>query len=195
MARAYQLTAGGVIGKARILINDTVAPYRNSDTELIGWLNDAINVALGLFPGLFAKTGTHTCVAGYLQEIVFNRSARFMEVIGIPEADALTLTQFAPNWMAATAGATENWMNVPGEPLRFNVYPPAVAGVTLPIRYVESPLPLTTISDVVPMPENFEPSLVDFVAGREEMKDDEHVNSNRAVQLIERFSAQIKGVG
>lgn len=196
MARSYQMTVGGVIGKARLLLNDanSTLGYRNGDAELIGYLNDAINLMVGVKPGLFAVTTNLTCVAGYMQKVEFARAVQILEVVGIPECERATLTQFAPNWMGATAGATVNWMRSPAEPLRFDVYPPAVADAALPVLYVESPQPLASIGDAIKLSENYEPALIDFVVGRAEMKDDEHVNSTRAAQMMNRFLEQIKGV-
>ncbi|MFZ6813537.1 DUF6682 family protein [Undibacterium sp. Rencai35W] len=195
MARTFQMLVSNIITKARSLLNDTnsTTGYRQSDAELIGWLNDAFNVLLNINPALFAKNAMHTCVAGYVQTVDINRAVGFLEVVGIPEGDRVTLTLFRPNWIYDPQGATVNWMPEPSEPLRFDLYPPAQAGAQLPIRYIAAPVPFTTLADIVPISENYEAMLVEYVVGRAEVKDDEHTNSQRATQLMDRFIAQAKG--
>lgn len=178
------------------MMNDANATlgYRTSDAEMLGWLNDAINSLLNLKPGLFAKNVLHTCAGGYAQYVNLSRAVQVLEVVGIPEADRSTLTQFKPGWITSTQDATVNWMRSPAEPLRFDVYPPAIENATLPILYVEAPALLVAVGDLVKVSENYEPVLVDFLVGRVEMKDDEHVNSTRAAQMMTRFEEQVKGV-
>lgn len=197
MPRTYTMTAGSIITKARAMINDDLPSTgaRTTDAEFFGCINDALNVLLNIRPGLFSNTLTYTCVAGYRQAIESPRCVEFMEVVGVPECDRMTLTQFLPNWNnnTAGAGATVHWMREPADPLRFDVYPPALANATLTVRVVESPAPITALADTIKISENYEPMLVEYVAGRTQIRDDEHVNSNRAVQLMDRFVAQAKG--
>lgn len=194
--RTYLLTAGDVLDKVRVILNDKRQDmgYRNSDPELLGWLNDALNTMVGVNPGLFEVDDVHTCTAGYMQTVVKERAVMLIEVIGLPEADPLTLAQFAPGWTSGTPDTTLNWMRPKADPLRFMTHPPAVAGASLPIRYVKSPAPVATVNDLVEVPENYEPALVEYVAGRAEMQDDEHVNSGRASQLMDRFVASVQSL-
>ena len=192
------LLASSVVTKARIIVSDnnTTMGLRQADSELIGWLNDALNAMLGIFPGLFAVIGNHTTVAGYMQILANPRAVMFLEVIGVPQGDAATLAQFSPNWMTtvtATA-APQEWMRVTGDPLRFQLYPPALVSNTLSVRYVKAPDPIVALTDAIPVSENYEPALVEYVAGRAETKDDEAVDSNRAMQLMDRFVASVKAL-
>lgn len=192
------MSVASIVTKVRAMINDdhATAGYRTSDAELFGYINDALNVLLNIRPGLFSKTVTHLCVAGYLQLVESNRAVEFIEVVGVPQCDRDTLTQFLPNWHnnMAISGQMSNWMREPADPLRFDVYPPAIAGSPVVIRIVESPEPVASLIDIIQISENYEPMLVEYVAGRSEIRDDEHVNSGRAVQLIDRFVAQAKGI-
>lgn len=198
MTRTYQMLACQVIDKARIIINDTNAAqsgYRASDPEMLGWLNDALNLMLVMKPGLFTKTVNFPCVAGYLQTLEYPRTVEFIEVLGILECDRTALEQFLPDWRNATPAAAVHWMRVPGEPYRFDTYPSAIDAAVLPVRYIESPAILTAITDLIPVSENYEAALSEYIAGKAEIKDDEHVNSGRAAQLMDRFTSQVKGAG
>ena len=194
MPHTFQSKASDIISKARRMTNDAMAPYRTSDSDALGCLNDALNALLMVRPGLFSSTGTHTTTAGAEQMLANTRAVELVEVQAGTEADRQTLNQFKPAWRSMAAGSLVNWMRVPGEPLRFDVYPPALANVTLPVRFIASPVPLVALTDLMPVSENYDQALVEYVVGRIEMQDDEHVNSTRAAQLMTRFAEQVKGV-
>lgn len=48
-------------------------------------------------------------------------------------------------------------------------------------------------ADVLPIPDEFAQAIADFIAGRAELRDDEHVNSGRAVALAKLFSQALTG--
>lgn len=195
MARTYTLTAGAVIERARFLVADKNAELglRTSDADMLGSLNEALRAMVALAPALFSAIEPYACASGYLQTVELTRAAALLDVIGLPETDQRTLASFAPGWMSATAGAPENWMRVSGDPLRFMTYPPATAGAQVVLNVAKAPTELGALGDVVPVPEHYEPALADFVAGRAELQDDEHVDSGRAAALLERFATAIKG--
>lgn len=198
MARTYTMQVSSIIAKARAMINDDtqLISNRTTDEELIGWINDALNVLLNIRPGLFTQTIQFTCAAGYQQEVMTDRAVQFIEVVGVPRCDRDTLTQFMPNWNNNTiiSGQMTNWMVEPSDPLRFDVYPPAINGAVVTIRIVQSPVKLTSSSDIINLSENYEAMIAEYVAGRSQIRDDEHVNSNRASLLMDRFVAQAKGI-
>ncbi len=194
MSRTYTLTAGGVLTKARTLLNDSTPDPRATDTELLGTLTDALNAMVGVFPGLFSVTVPYSCVTGYLQEIILDRAVMFLNVVGVPEGNEPALTQFSPGWMNGTEGAIREFMRVSGDPLRFMTDPPSPTAQALSVRVVQAPEPITATETTLPIPEVYEPALVDYVVGRAEMKDDEHANSGRASQLMELFVASVKAL-
>jgi hypothetical protein len=194
MPRTYTMTAGSIVGKARTLLNDTRTDtgYTSTDADLIAALNDALSAAITHNPGLFEADVLHTCDAGYLQSVAVDRATALIEVVGLPECDESTLTQFRPQWTNATPGAASNWMRPKGEPLKFMTYPPAVGGEQYRLRLVRSLPPVTALSDVIALPESLEPLFVEYVVGRIETRDDEHSNSGRAAALLDRFVAGMK---
>lgn len=196
MARTYTLTAASVIAKARVLLNDTNADvgYRTSDDTLRSMLDDALAAAVAAVPGLFATTLAHTCQAGVNQTIETQRSGALLDVLGLHEADYASLRQFRPNWAADTPGSPVEYARLPGEALRFVVRPPAVGGETLQARIVRAPTKLAGNALTIELPEAFEPALVDYLVGRAEAVDDEHVNSNRAAQMVASFVGTVKAL-
>ena len=195
MPRTYTLTVQSVLSSARFLIADKRSDMglRNTDAELIACLNDALNAMVGVLPGLFTSIAPFPCVAGYLQVLESTRAVIFLGVVGVPQGDAMTLAQFSPSWMTATTqGEIAEYMAVEGDPLRFMVYPPSVAGQAVVVRMVVSPEPLVAVTDKVPVPENYAPALAEYVAGRTDMQEDEAAVSGRASQLMDRFLSSVK---
>lgn len=192
MARTYTITAGDLIGKARTMLNDLSSPYRNDDSTMIGWINDAMNMALTANPALFSTVGAFTCAAGFRQQLEGTRAVAVLDIIGVPQIDMATLTMFSPGWHGGASGAATGWIRMAQEPLAFEVYPPSAAGQALTIHYVESPAPLSATSDLVPMSENYGPALVDYLVARASHVDDEHVLSGRATLFDEKFIQAVR---
>jgi hypothetical protein len=48
-------------------------------------------------------------------------------------------------------------------------------------------------ADALPIPDEFAQAIADFITGRAELRDDEHVNSGRAVALAKLFSQALTG--
>lgn len=194
MPRTYLTTAADIISKVRILVQDESLPYRNDDTEILGWLNDAISAAVTLVPTLFAVYGTHTCTAGARQTVINERAYALLDVVGLNPADVASLTAFNPGWQAEAQSTTiSNWMRPLNDQLQFYTYPPAAADVTLPILYVEKPAEISSLSSTIPMPETYEGALVEYCVSMIESKDDEHVSMQRAQQAMVDFVGRIKG--
>jgi hypothetical protein len=196
MPRTYTMTAAQVLAEARQMLNDTRVDMglRDSDDVLLGHLNDALQAAVGVAPGWFTDTVVHTCQAGALQAIEVDRAVAFLDAEGLPESDLMTLDRYAPGWQQSTPASPFEFLRQGGEPLRFFVYPPAPAGASIRVRLVVAPALLTAAAQVVPLPEHTRPALVEYVAGRASLKDDEHVNSQRATVLLDRFVAGVKAM-
>lgn len=192
-SRVYQMKVQDIVTKVRYLTQDETAPYRNQDAEIIHWLNDAIRTVVALVPQLFTSIGTHVCAAGFRQTLSAPRAHSLVDVIGVPAADLQTLTSFAPRWQATQSGPIENWIQPASEPLSFYCYPPSPEGQELLVMFVEAPAALAALSDVVPLPETYEPALVSYCTSMVEMKDDESADTARAQQSMADFVGRIKG--
>lgn len=193
MARTYTLLCSEVLAKARYVLQDSTAPYRNTDPEMLGWINDTIKTILSLVPGLFTDVVQHVCEAGFEQKLTNERASGFFSVVGVPEGDLDTLTLFSPGWQNAAQGPIVNWLRAANDPLGFYCTPPATAGQTLQVNAVITPTPLTLLTDLIPVPEAYEPAIIDYIVAMAQLKDDEAVDAARQQLLMANFASRIKG--
>lgn len=194
MARTWVNSVSDVIARARIIVSDADAGgYRQSDAEMLMWINDALAVLVDVMPHLYQEAVTHSCAAGYRQVVEAERAVSLLDVVGVPLGDMVTLSQFNPGWTSGTQGAIKNWLRAAGEDLVFYTYPPAQAGQNLGLLIVQAPARLTATTDKIPLPENLLPALVDYVVAMLEFKDDEHVNSGRQQLAMQQFSMRVGG--
>lgn len=191
-----------VIGQVRIGVNDTDIPYRYSDTDLVGYLDQLLKLILQLRPDLFATVSSFTCAGGVLQ-VLPSDGYRLMEVLGVqggnalPEVNREALDLALPSWRNAIPGTAVNWMRHPRESTRFFVYPPAPVSPAqiLDVEYVRIPATYTGATTTTPISELSDAYLQTLVSGviwLVESIDDEHVNSGRAQQFMQQF---MQGLG
>jgi hypothetical protein len=193
------MTPQQIINDARYVLNDTVSTrYRNTDAELLGWVNDALDAMVGVLPQLFAVTSAHTCTAGAEQAPSFARLVAILDVqritggAAILRADKAALDAFRPAWYSDASGAAANWFPHQASPKKFLLYPPSANGQSVDVVFAQAPVALA-LDDVVPVSDNYQPALVSFVVGMASSKDDEATNTNRAAQAKADFVAMIKG--
>lgn len=195
MARTWVNAASDVIARVRNITNDEDSGgYRTSDPNMLLWINDVLQTLVNTAPDLFQEAATHTCTAGYRQVIETERAVSLVDVVGVPMADMVSLSQFNPAWTSGTAGTIKNWLRAAEEKLVFYVYPPSSSGQSLPMLIVRAPAKLTATTDKIPLPETFLPALVDYVVAMIELKDDEHLGSGRQQMLMQRFGQRVGGV-
>lgn len=189
------IPASDIVSRVRTIINDTREEYRNGDTEIFGWIMDCLNTILTARPELFTKVAQIALLAGPDQTVAgVTRAVAFAGVEGYPRADLAALDYFRPGWRSGAATAVlENWGAGNTGPLSFTVFPPSLAGQSIPVLYVETPAPITQLTDPVGLPDNMIAPVVQYCVALVESKDDEHVNSNRAAQAKADFLALIKG--
>ncbi len=197
------MTPQSIIDDARIILNDTdsVGGYRQTDAELLTWVNNGIAEASIIRPEWFQSKRAVTCVAGTVeQSLAFADAQAILRVIGITGGAALTpfdinaMDAFKRDWKNDTAAAARQWSAHPGDLLKFYIYPKAPATAqSIDVLYTRNPITLalgTTITDV---PESAKPALVMYLVALAESKDDEAVNSGRASSAYQSFVSLIKG--
>lgn len=188
-----------VITEVRRVLQDNTAPYRYSDTYLLGFANQALKRMAVLRPDLFAYIGTVTCTAGAVIQSAPTDSIRVMEIFqvqggsGVTEVNRDSLDETYPGWMNDAAGACVNWMRHVRNPNRFFIYPKAPAGQVLVVEYAQTPPDYAIDADVALLPDAYFPVVVDGTIFLAESVDNEHVNSNRA-QLFQQTFTQALGV-
>ena len=188
-----------VLTEVRRVLQDNTAPYRYSDTYLLGFANQALKRMAVLRPDLFAYIGTVTCTANAVIQSAPSDSIRIMEVFqvqggnGVTEVNRDSLDETYPGWMNDAAGACVNWMRHVRNPNRFFIYPKAPAGQVLVVEYSQAPPDYAADADVALLPDAYFPVVVDGTIFLAESVDNEHVNSNRA-QLFQQTFTQALGV-
>lgn len=178
-------------------VNDTATPYRYSDADLIGYLNQILKVVLQLRPDLFSVFTTFTCGTGVLQTLPAD-GYRISEVLAVHGGSAITevdreaLDLGYPSWRVATPSGAVNWMRHPRNNTNFFIYPPSPASPSqvLDIEYIRIPSTYTSAVMSTPILELSDAYLQTLVAGMVwlvEAVDDEHVESGRAQMFQQQF--------
>ena len=79
-----------VLTEVRRVLQDNTAPYRYSDTYLLGFANQALKRMAVLRPDLFAYIGTVTCTANAVIQSAPADSIRVMEVFQVQDGNGVT---------------------------------------------------------------------------------------------------------
>jgi hypothetical protein len=185
------------IAIARGVLNDTEAPYRYSDADLLRYANDALDVAAELRPSLFYTEGEVQCEVGKaLQSVSYDDAAALVDVLRIKSGNAVlktdraTMDAFQPGWMTAAAGAAQNWMPFADDPMRFFVTPPAPANQVLEVVFVRIPGEYAADEDTG-LPTTLDSAIAHYIIAAAEYRNDEDVNSGRSEQGARAFAARL----
>lgn len=194
------MTPESVIKKARYLLNDETAPYRWSDDEMLAWVNECLMAMVDLRPDLFNQLVEHTCVQGAEQQCAAPRLRLVQNVLRVTGGNAVNdtsreaLDMYNPSWYTMTPATAVNWMPHPESPAKFYLYPPAPIGQKVDVRIVQAHPVLTSASDSIAIPDNYEAAITAYTVARCEAKDDEQVNSGRMQAFMSDFAGML-GVG
>jgi hypothetical protein len=195
------MTPAQIIAEARITLNDTDSvAYRQSDAEMLAYVQDGIAEASVIRPEWFQSNRSMLCATGTVeQSLTFADAQAIVRVLGITGGsvvtpfDMPTLDAFKPAWKTDAAAAARQWSAWPGDILRFYVYPKAPAAQYLDVLYLRNPVTLALGDTITDVPESTRPALVAYTIYRAESKDDEHSVSGRATASYNQFIALIKG--
>lgn len=188
------MTPQEVITQARVLINDdnVLMPQRFSDTEMLGFVNQAIKRAAMVRPDLFIISEDVTPTAEQVEQQLPTSVTRIMEVhrvVGggaIGEVDKETMDRSAPNWTTEDPGAPVNWMRHPRNPRRYFLYPAPSTGTEISVEYIEVPSDYA-LSDTMILADSYRSAMIDCVVYLAEVVDNESVESERAKAFYTSF--------
>jgi hypothetical protein len=188
------MTPQEVITQARVLINDdnVLMPERYSDTELLGFVNQAIKRAAMVRPDLFIISNEITPTADQVEQELPTSVTRIMEVhrvVGggaIGEVDKETMDRSAPDWTIEDSGTPVNWMRHPRNPRRYFLYPAPSTGTELSVEYIEVPDDYG-LSDTMILADSYRSAIVDCVVYLAEVVDNESVETERAKAFYTSF--------
>lgn len=198
------MTPQDIITSARYILNDTnavSAGYRQSDTELLGYVNDGVREVSVLQPIYFSTVGDYVCIAGQCEQTVtFTDVSSLIEVLAIHDGaaltvfDMMTMNMYNPGWRTDTAAPARQWSRFSNDPLKFFIYPKSPTTQTLDVRYLRTPDTYTIDEEIIPdLPAALQTALVNYVVYRAESKNDESVANGRAAAFYQAFAALVKG--
>lgn len=198
------MTPQDIITVARDVLLDTdAAAYRQSDAELLRYVNDGIREAAIVQPALFSTIADYTCVPDSCEQaITYADGFALLEVLCIHNGTALTpfdmdtMNAFNPSWRADAEGDAKQWCKFANDPFKFYIYPkaPALTAQILDVRYVRTPAANYALTDLITdLPDGYKPALADYVVSRASAKDDEFQDNNRSTAFYQSFVAKMKG--
>lgn len=188
------MTPAEIITEARRLINDDRVPFRYSDTDMLGFVNQTLKRMAMFRPDLFLQIGDVSTTPNTTVQSMPADSIRLVEIFGIKdgntitEVDRDTFDQTYPGWRSETAGTPVNFMRHVRNPNVYFLYPRPTSGVILLAEYAKVPTDYTLNDPITAPIDAYFPTLVDGVVYLAESVDDEHVNSGRAKLFLDSFT-------
>ena len=189
------MTPQDIILGVRRITGDEEIPLKDTDAQLLARINDCLSVMVDIRPDLFSATGAHVCSAGPDQTLAFARARSILEVVSITAgpavlpADRGAMDRFNPGWRNSTGAAASNWMPIPDSPLSFSLYPPALSGQSVDVRYVQPHAILTTTSSTINLLPNYGPAIEAYVVWIADAGDDPDKYSSTSVAFLGQFAA------
>lgn len=179
-------TAQSIIDKAAFLLND-VGNVRWTLSEMLGWLSDGQRDAVVIFPELNPVVSSFTLAAGASQDASsvadlhqILRVSRNLAADGVTPGRAVTvissdlLDTFDPDWHSGARYATiKHYCFDPRFPKLFQVYPPAVSGAKVQLRYAGLPATISSAASNITLADSTVTALVDYLCYRALTKDAE----------------------
>lgn len=185
------------IATARPIIGDAKDPNRYSETRLLGYGNDAIQMLAIAKPELFRAIGNVACAQGLaIQTFPRTESNGIVDVLYVKggnvvtRTDRFTMNRMRPQWMQDTPAAAKHWMPVEGDPNRVLIWPPAPADQVLVCLYNAVP-PEYAVDDEVEISNSYRPIITNYIIAMAEMANDPSVNSGRAATFMQLFATGI----
>ena len=193
------MTPADVITEVRRIVQDTAAPYRYSDTDLLGYINQTLKRMALLRPDLFGVIEDFVTTASSAVQTLPTDAIRLIDVFSVKggsavtETDRETMDRNYPSWSVEAAGTPVNYMRHVKNPTRFFLYPPPASGVQLVIEYAKVP-PIYALNDTIAaVPTAFLPTIVSGAGYLAQSIDDEHVSSGRAKLFLDAFTQDLAG--
>lgn len=188
------MTPQQVITQVRVLISDDndLMPERFSDTDLLGFVNQAIKRTAVIRPDLFITDTTITPTADQVEQELPATVTRIMEihrVVGggaIGEVDKETMDRSAPDWTTETSGTPVNWMRHPRNPRRYFLYPAPAEDTELSVEYIQVPSDYA-LGDTIDLPDSYKGAIIDCTVYLAEVVDNEHVETQRAKSFLDSY--------
>jgi|GEM_PF-5347576 len=201
------MQAKDIIARARLILQDAGADYWKPD-ELPMWFSDARLAAYALRPDLYQTTQVLALDAGTRQQLP-DGSRHLLDVLRnvshakqhhITRVDAAVLARHRPRWRSdKPKGEILHYLYDPLHGGQFEVWPPALNGTQIEIRYAALPQTITDAASTQALVQEGElaPALVDYVLYRAFQKEADTVPAfhDRAALHLAQFQNALGGAG
>jgi len=193
------VTPAEIIVEVRRIVQDTSAPSRYRDTDLLGYINQTLKRMALLRPDLFGVIADVATTASSAVQTLPTDAIRLIDVFSVKgggavtETDRETMDRNYPSWSVEAAGTPVNFMRHVKNPTRFFLYPPPAAGIELVVEYAKVPDTYAINDDIDAIPAAFMPTLVSGTVFLSQSIDDEHVSSGRAKLFLDAFTQDLSG--
>lgn len=188
------MTPSDVIVEVRKLLQDTQAPYRYSDTDLVGYVNQTLKRMAVLRPTLFTNITSVPLTANSVIQDLPSDAHRLVQVFyidnynSVNEVEREVLERAYPQWVSDPAGIPFNFIRHPRNATKFFLYPRPIANLTATVEYVVEPTTYTIGDTILYLKDTYLGVVIDGVMFLASSIDDEHVLSNRAKLFMESFT-------
>lgn len=201
-------TVGAVIDRAKRILQERGTGIRWTDSELLGWLNEAYVAVATQRPDAHSVIEMIELQAGARQALPAG-GLRLMDVVADEQGRTIratsrrTLATMRPDWQAETPGDRFEFFLVDERlPTTFWLYPPAAAGVKVEASYITTPEQhgtetLDAVSaDPLSVSDRYATALLDFLLYRAFAKDAETpANLSRSQSHYQAFAVTMGGKG
>jgi hypothetical protein len=188
------VTPSDVIVEARKLLQDTQAPNRYSDADMLGYVNQTLRRMAVLRPTLFTSITSVPLAANTVIQDLPPDGHRLVQMFfidgynSVNEVNREVFERAYPQWVSDPAGIPFNFVRHSRNATKFFVYPRPIAGLTATIEYVIEPKMYTINEQILYLKDTYLGVVVDGVVFLASSIDDEHVNSNRAKLFLDSFT-------
>ena len=188
------MTPSNVIVEVRKLLQDTQAPYRYSDTDLVGYVNQTLKRMAVLRPTLFTNITSVPLTANSVIQDLPVDAHRLVQVFyidnynSVNEVEREVLERAYPQGVSDPAGIPFNFIRHPRNATKFFLYPRPIANLTATVEYVVEPTTYTIGDTILYLKDTYLGVVIDGVMFLASSIDDEHVLSNRAKLFMESFT-------
>lgn len=187
------MTPQQVITEVRKHVQDADAPYRNSDTALLGFVNQTLKRMCTVRPDLFTYYGDIPTQAGKAMQSLPDDSARLVEIFSVKGGNVVNetvrevLDLSYPGWQSAAAGTPVNYVRHIRNPSRYFLTPPPAAGTILLGEYTQTPINYTLTQPIELLSDVYFPIVIDGTVWLTEGIDNEYANGGRGQKAKEQF--------
>lgn len=187
------MTPSEIISEARKLLQDTRAPFRYNDAELLGYVNQTLKRVLTIRPDLFTETATVPLQPGDVLQSLPVNAHRLVDIYyvegynSVNEVERPVFERAYPQWVSDPAGIPLNFIRHSRNPTKFFVYPRPVDGLSLVAEYVVIPATYAEGDNIAAPGDGYFSAVVDGVVFLASSIDDEHVASGRAKLFSDSF--------